>query len=65
MIGNRKWLVCLFFGALAFVAFLFTDHSATAFGALGGTLIGLAGWYHQANVKSKQYKPGDGSDIKP
>jgi len=65
MIGQRKWLVCMFFGILAFVGFIFTDHSVTAYTALGGALVGLAGWYHNANVKAKKSNPGEGTDIQP
>jgi membrane associated rhomboid family serine protease len=56
-------MVCVFFGILAFVSFILTDHSVAAFTALGGTLVGLAGWYHNANVKAKQSNPGEGTDI--
>lgn len=65
MIGKRKWLVCIFFGVLVFAGFIFTDHSVAAYTALGGALVGLAGWYHQANVKAKRINPGASSGIKP
>jgi drug/metabolite transporter (DMT)-like permease len=54
----------MFFGILAFIGFIFTDHSVTAYTALGGALVGLAGWYHNANVKAKKSNPGEGTDIK-
>lgn len=58
MEGKHKWSIAVLFGTLAFVAFILTDHSVAAYTALGGTFIGLAGWYHKANVDEHSIKNG-------
>lgn len=63
--SKHKWSIAVLFGVLAFTAFILTDHSIAAFTALGGTFIGLAGWYHKANVdEHKIYNRGDTNERK-
>jgi nucleoside recognition membrane protein YjiH len=50
MFKQRKLLVVVLFGLLVFTAFIFTKRDVSCYTALVGSLIGLAGWFNQANV---------------
>ena len=51
MIGWRKLSLAVLFGVFAFVGFFFTTKEISFYTALVGALVGLAGWYHQANTQ--------------
>lgn len=59
MQGIRKLFLAVLFGTFAFVAFFFTPKDVSFYTALVGVLIGLAGWYHQANIQEHKINGGD------
>lgn len=59
MIGKRKLLVVILFGVFTLTAFLFTPHDVACYTAFVGALVGLAGWFHQANVQVHKNGNGD------
>lgn len=58
MIGQRKLFLAVLFGVFAFTAFFFTLKDVSFYTALVGTLVALAGWYHQANIQEHKAMNG-------
>ena len=58
MIGWRKLSLAVLFGTFAFVGFFFTTKDVSFYTALVGALVGLAGWYHNSNVRVHKMNGG-------
>ena len=62
MIGNRKLFLAVLFGLFCFVGYMFTTKEVSFYTALVGALVGLAGWYHQANIQEHRVMNGGGDE---
>lgn len=51
--GKRKFIIAIFLGVMAFVAFMFTAKDIACLGALLTFFGVVAGLYNNANVKIK------------
>ena len=54
----QKYSIAVLFGVLLFVAFVLSPKDISCLTALGGGFVGLAGWFHQANIKEHKIKNG-------